>query len=145
VSRGRIAPGLKDRGVGTAQLTPAAREVSGTFCLRNTGARTIGFFGVPSGGRTGANPVKVTVNGRPVRRQQLSVTLLSNPSQSLLGRMGDVLDHAAAFRPVSTWMLWLLLLLLLIGAPVALALALARAVAADDPRDAREPSPPDRP
>lgn len=137
VARGRIAPGFIDNQPVTARLTPAPREVPGTLCVRNTGRFAVSLYGVPSGGRQAAK-VTTTVDGKIVPDRQLSVTLLASGSASILSRLGDVIDHVAAFRPVSPWFVWLLLIALLIGTPVAVAVALARAGALDDEADAVE-------
>jgi hypothetical protein len=140
VARGTIAAGLGDNQPGGARITPAPREVTGTLCIRNTGRHTVGFYGVPAGGRTGA-PVTVTIDGKKVADRQISVTLLSSPAQSMLSRFGDLIDHAAAWRPLASWTVWLLALALLIGTPIGVAVALARAGALDDER---RPPPRDR-
>jgi hypothetical protein len=112
------------------KIAPATREVDGgTLCVRNHGRHRVGLYGIPPG--RGSSPTTTTVDGHPVT-QQLSVTLLTSPSASLGSRLGTIFDHAAAFRPVTGWEIWVLALLVGIGAPIALALALAGAVAEDE-------------
>jgi hypothetical protein len=128
---GTVPAGLRQNDQAIAKITPAPRELSGRLCVTNRGARPLALYGVGKQGRLAA-PVKVTVAGRELPDRQLSVTLLSSPNQSLLGRMGDVTSHVAAFRPVGAWVVWLLLVALLIGVPVAVAVALGKAAALDD-------------
>lgn len=126
-----IPGGLAQNARATAAIRPAPREIDGTLCVTNRGAKPLSFYGVPTAGRLGA-PVTVTVGGKPVVDRQPSVTLLQSHDKAILGRLGTVLDQVATFRPVGAWLVWILLALALFGAPVAVALALARAAAADD-------------
>jgi hypothetical protein len=143
----KIPAGLVQNDRATAPIRPAAREITGTLCVTNEGARPTSFYGVPTADRLGA-AVKVTVNGRALADRQLSVTLLQSRDKAILGRLGTVLSHVAAFRPIGAWMVWILLALLLVGTPVGVALALARASADDDeastpaPGGTTPPSPP---
>jgi hypothetical protein len=129
-ANGVIGPGLGQNERGYARIAPAPREVTGSVCIVNRGGGPLALFGVPKGGREQA-AVNVTIDGREVADRQLSITLLTDPSQSTLGRFGTVVGHVATFRPISTWMVWIVLLLV-IGTPVAVGGALARAAFADD-------------
>jgi hypothetical protein len=124
-----VPAGLKQNAEAIAKIAPASHEVTGTLCV--VPRAKLSLYGVLKQGRLAA-PVAVTLDGRRVADRQLSVTLLTNPSQSLLGRFGDALDHVAAFRPVGRWFVWLVALALVLGTPVALAFALAEAAAEDD-------------
>jgi hypothetical protein len=128
---GTVPAGLRQNDQAIARIAPAPRELSGRLCVTNRGARALALYGVGRQGRLAA-PVEMTVAGREVADRQLSVTLLSNPDQSLIGRMGDVLDHVAAFRPIGTWIVWLVLAALLVGVPAGVAVALGKAAALDD-------------
>jgi hypothetical protein len=136
---GTIAAGLRQNEKGVARIAAAPDEVTGTLCATNRGRRALSLYGVPKQGRFVVPGVRMTVAGEPVLDRQLSVTLLSSPDQSLIGRMGDVLWHAAAWRPIGTWALWILMALLLVGTPVAVAVALARAAADDDQDESARP------
>jgi hypothetical protein len=142
-----IPGGLSQNARATAPIRPASREIDGTLCVTNRGARPLSFYGVPTADRLGA-PVTVTVGRKPLVDRQLSVTLLQSHNRAILGRLGTVLSHVATFRPVGTWLVWILLALVLLGAPVAVASALAGASAADDegataaPGGRTPPSPP---
>jgi hypothetical protein len=130
-ANGVIPAGLGQNQRGYARIAAAPREVTGAVCVVNRGTRPLSLFGVPKGGREEA-PVSVTVDGRPVNDRQLSITLLSSPSQSIIGRLGTVIAHVASFRPVSPWMVWIVVVLLIVGTPVAIGVALARAAADDE-------------
>jgi hypothetical protein len=84
------------------------------------------------------------VNGKPIP-QELSVSLLTHPSQSLTARLGTIASHIAAFRPLTGWQVFLLGLLAVFGVPVAVGVALARAAAEDDVAAAGSPPPGDEP
>ena len=71
------------------------------------------------------------MNGKAVD-QELSITVLTDLSQSLTSRLGTIASHIAAFRPVTGWQVFLLGLLAVFGVPVAVGVALARAAAEDD-------------
>jgi hypothetical protein len=145
-----VPAGLPRDGRAIARIAPAAREVYGTLCVTNRGDAPLDLYGVPRNGRYYA-PSTITVDGHEIADRQLSVLLLSNPHQSIGARLGDVMSHVAAFRPLSSWMAWIVLGLLLAGTPVAVAVALARAAEEDEaraapaspaPGDSSPPSPP---
>jgi hypothetical protein len=126
----RQSPGLRGTVPILLPIEPAPHEVDGgTLCLTNRGRHKVAFYGINPG--RGSSPATTTVDGKAIQ-QQLSVTLLTSPSKSLGGRLGDIFDRVAAFRPVTGWEVWLLALLALIGLPVALGVALARSAALDD-------------
>jgi hypothetical protein len=137
----QILGGLAQNARATVPIRPARKEITGTLCVTNEGARPLSFYGVPTADRLGA-PVKVTLDGKPVPDRQLSVTLLQSRDKSILGRLGTVLSHVATFRPIGPWLVWILLALLLVGAPVGVALALARASAEDDELEEDAPATP---
>ena len=123
-------------GVLIAKIAPAAREVGGgTLCVVNQGRHQMVVFGAAPGRGTSAASA-TTLDGKP-SPTQMSITLLTSPSASLGSRLGAIFDHAAAFRPVAGWEIWVLALLVGIGAPIAVAVALASAAAEDElpPRD----------
>jgi hypothetical protein len=116
----------------TVPITPAPRGVSGTLCLTNDGRHQVAFYGINPG--RGSSPSTTLVDDKPVP-QELSLTLLTHPSQGLGARLGTLASHIAAFRPLTGWEVWLLGLLAVLGVPVAVAVALARAAGDDAPRD----------
>ncbi|HEY4095222.1 MAG TPA: hypothetical protein VGM33_06930 [Baekduia sp.] len=118
-------------GVLIAKIAPATREVGGgTLCVVNHGRHRVIVFGAPPGRGTSAAST-TTLNGKP-SPTQVSITLLTSPSASLGSRLGAIFDHAAAFRPVTGWEVWVLALLVGIGVPIAIAVALASAAAEDE-------------
>jgi hypothetical protein len=131
---GRIAPGIADNGLAIAPIPAADRETTGTLCFADDGRYAVSFYGIAPG--RGSSPSTTTIEGRQVP-QDLSVTLMTNPSQSLGSRLGDVAGHLAAFRPVTGWEVFLLGLLAVLAVPVALGVAIARSVADDEDREGR--------
>ena len=122
----------------TVAITPARATMDdGTLCLTNTGRHQVMFYGIAPG--RGSGPSTTTVDGGAPLAQELSVTLLTNPSQAPIDRLGTLSSHIAAFRPLTGWEVFLLALLAVIGVPVAIGFVLARAAAQDDGDDA-EPS-----
>jgi hypothetical protein len=134
-ARAQLPSGLGSGPV-AVPLTPAKQEIqNGTLCLHNDGRHSVAFYGVPNGGRQAAS-VTMTLDGKRVKDRQLTVTLLSSRSQSALGRLGELLDRMAMWRPGGPWATWLLFILALVGVPAAVGVALARAGALDDRADA---------
>jgi hypothetical protein len=128
-----IAPGVATDNDATAQLTPAARETTGTLCFINEGRYAVSFYGISPG--KGLSPSNTTLDGTKAP-SQLSVTLLTRPSQSIGARLSSIASHIAAFRPLTGWEVWLIGLLAVLGVPVLVGLALARSAAADDALEA---------
>jgi hypothetical protein len=126
----RLAAGAAGDALQTLKITPASTTLpGGTLCLTNTGRHQVKFYGIAPG--RGSGPSVTKVDGTAIE-PELSVTLLTNPSQSLIARLGTLPSHIAAFRPLTGWEVFLLALLAVIGVPVAVAFALARAAAQDD-------------
>jgi hypothetical protein len=114
----------------TVAIAPARTEIpNGKLCLFNEGRHQVKLYGINPG--RGSGPSTTTVDGKPID-QELSITLLTNPSQSLTSRLGTIASHIAAFRPLTGWQVFLLGLLAVFGIPVAVGVALARAAAEDD-------------
>jgi hypothetical protein len=103
-----------------ARIDPPSRSVLGTLCITNRGKRRVDLLGT-----TDAR----TATGRPVTRidgaeiaPDISVRLLAESPGSVLERLGQLVDRAAAFKPgLFGWpvLLWLTLLLAAIGLPAA--------------------------
>jgi hypothetical protein len=93
-----------------------------SFCLRNTGRRSLEVYG--NGGK--ANPGSVAyLRGKPID-YDLDLRFLRPDDTSLLGSTGDVVSRAALFRGewVGPWAAWLVLVLLLTAFPISLYRAL---------------------
>jgi hypothetical protein len=126
----------------TVAITPARREIpDGKLCVFNEGRHQVKLYGINPG--RGSSPSTTTVDGKPIE-PELSITLLTNPSQSLTARLGTIASHIAAFRPLTSWEVFVLGLLAVFGVPVAVGVALARAAAEDDVA-AAGPPPDDEP
>jgi hypothetical protein len=103
-----------------ARIDPPERSIIGTLCIRNRGKRRILLLGT-SDARTSV--------GRPVTRidgaesaPDISVSLFSADQGSVLERLGQLVDRAAAFKPGLLGLpvfLWIVLLLAAIGIPAA--------------------------
>lgn len=138
----RLPEGTAGDVLQTVAITPARKEIpNGKLCVVNEGRHQVKLYGINQG--RGSSPSTTTVDGKPVD-QELSVTLLTNPSQSLTSRLGTIASHIAAFRPMTGWQVFLLGLLAVFGVPVAVGVALARAAAEDDVA-ATGPPPDDEP
>jgi hypothetical protein len=114
----------------TIAITPARTEIpDGKLCVVNEGRHQVKLYGINPG--RGSSPSTTTVDGKPIE-SELSITVLTDPSQSLTSRLGTIASHIAAFRPLTGWQVFLLGLLAVFGVPVAVGVALARAAAEDD-------------
>lgn len=126
----RLPAGAQGDVLQTVRIAPAPRAVTdGTVCLTNEGRHQVAFYGTNPGRSSG--PSTTVVDGTAIP-QELSLTLLTSPSQGLGARLGTIASHIAAFRPLTGWQVWILGLLAIFGVPVAVAVALARAAAEDD-------------
>jgi hypothetical protein len=127
----------------TLAITPARTEIpNGTLCVFNEGRHQIKLYGINPG--RGSSPSTTQVDGKPIE-PELSISVLTNPSQSLTARLPTIASHIAAFRPLTGWEVFLLGLLAVFGVPVAVGVALARAAAEDDVTDAAGLAPDDEP
>jgi hypothetical protein len=131
----------------TVAITPAPTEIpNGSLCVVNEGRHQVKLYGINQG--RGSSPSVTTVDDKPID-QELSVTVLTHPSQSLTSRLGTIASHIAAFRPLTCWEVFLLGLLAVFGLPVAVGVALARAAAEDEvvagPPASDEPGPEPQP
>jgi hypothetical protein len=133
----RLPKGTAGDVLQTVAITPARTEIpDGTLCIVNEGRHQIKLYGINQG--RGSSPSTTTVDDKPVA-QELSITVLTHPSQSLTARLGTIASHIAAFRPLTGWEVFVLGLLAVFGVPIAVAVALARAAAEDDVAGAGPP------
>jgi hypothetical protein len=103
-----------------ARIDPPERSVVGTLCIRNRAKRRIDLMGTTD---------PRTAVGRPVTRidgeevvPDITVRLLSTDSGTVLERLGQLVDRAAAFKPGlfgAPVFLWIVVALAAIGAPAA--------------------------
>lgn len=108
----------------TVPLEPPRTEIDGaSICIRNDGRRNTYLIGVPPG--LDSTVSETSVNGRPIP-EDVTVTLLKDPSASRLSNLPAILDRASAFTPFGPWAAWLLSALVVVGVPAALGVALAR-------------------
>ncbi len=130
-AQGRVPAGLARGARAIARIPAAEHEAYGTLCLRNDGPRPLDVAGVPRNGSY-ASASRLDVGGTRVTDRELSLTLLSATHRSMAARLGSILSHVAAFRPVGAWFVWIVLALLLAGVPVAALRALRWAARADE-------------
>lgn len=112
------------------EVEPPSRSVGrGSVCLRNEGRRALSLVGSTEVFTASARPVS-TIDGTPIE-PKVALSFYSDAHDGLAGHLGDVLDHAAAFKPFGPVMLGLAALLLLIALPLATVGALVWAMRRD--------------
>jgi hypothetical protein len=102
-----------------ARIDPPERSVIGTLCIRNRGERRIVLLGTTDA-RTGVGRPITRIDG--VEVPDITVRLLSTDRGSVLERLGQLVDRAAAFKPGlfgAPIFLWMMALLAAIGVPAA--------------------------
>jgi hypothetical protein len=116
-----VVPGGRDPLTAVfARIDPPARSVIGTLCIRNRGERRIDLLGTTDARTAVGRPI-TRIDGAEIA-PDISVRLLSAEQGSVLDRLGQLVDRAAAFKPGllgAPVFLWLVLLLVAIGIPAA--------------------------
>lgn len=115
-----------------AAIEPPPRDVEGRVCFRNRGERALPLLGTTDQRiLSRAHPV---VDGEPLPRTEVAVTLVRSGPGSLAGRAGELFEHAEVVNPgfVAPWLLWLLLPLVAVGIPAGALAALAAAAKPED-------------
>jgi hypothetical protein len=111
----RIAPAYAASAPILVDFTPVQRASFGTVCLRNAGRRSV-MVGMTSDPRN-ISRSQATLDGKPYGNH-VPVTLLAAKRASLLSRVGEIVDHVAAFKPSPAHAaVWILLVLVLVGVP----------------------------
>jgi hypothetical protein len=103
-----------------ARIDPPEQSVIGTLCITNRGKRRIDLLGTTDARTAVGRPI-TRIDGEEVA-PDITVRLLSSDPGSVLGRLGQLVDRAAAFKPGlfgAPFFLWPLLLLAAIGVPAA--------------------------
>jgi hypothetical protein len=103
----------------SARIDPPERSVIGTLCIRNRGKRRVELLGTTDARTAVGRPV-TRIDGEEVA--DITVRLLSSDQGSVLERLGQLVDRAAAFKPGlfgAPVFLWMVVLLVAIGAPAA--------------------------
>jgi hypothetical protein len=103
-----------------ARIDPPQRSVIGTLCVRNRGKRRVDLLGTTDA-RTAVGRSVTRIDGAEVA-PDISVRLLSADNGSVLERLGQLVDRAAAFKPGlfgAPVFVWIVVLLAAIGAPAA--------------------------
>jgi hypothetical protein len=103
-----------------ARINPPERSVIGTLCIRNRGKRRIDLLGTADA-RTGVGRPVTRIDGAEIV-PDISVRLFAADHGSVLDRLGQLVDRAAAFKPGVFGLpvlLWIVALLTAIGIPAA--------------------------
>jgi hypothetical protein len=94
--------------------------VIGTLCIRNRGKRSITLLGT-NDARTSVGRSITRIDGAEIA-PDITVRLFSGDNGSVLERLGQLVDRAAAFKPGLFGLpvlLWIVLVLAAIGIPAA--------------------------
>jgi hypothetical protein len=127
--RYRVPAGFPDNAHLTVALAPPATPTATSFCITNTGRRTIALYG--SDELRTRSRVEVTVGGKPVGAD-VTLTLDRRTSASVLDQLGAVVERTTRWRPgVGEPVVWALILLVLIAVPGGVLWAFSRALAED--------------
>jgi hypothetical protein len=96
------------------------RDLTGEVCVRNAGRSRLSFVGTDDPLAIGL--ARTRVDGKELSGQAVELELLEAGSQSVLGRLGTIVHHAADFTGnlMPFWLAWLLVVALVIGAPFAI-------------------------
>jgi hypothetical protein len=103
-----------------ARIDSPERSVIGTLCIRNRGKRRVDLLGTTDA-RTAVGRTVTRIDGAEVA-PDITVRLLSADNGSVLERLGQLVDRAAAFKPGlfgAPVFVWMVVLLVAIGAPAA--------------------------
>jgi len=111
-------------------LSPPRRDVIGALCVRNTGRQAVRLAGTAQPWALARSTM--TIDGES-RTQAFSLTLLEAGRRSLLERVPQLVDRAAALSAVGPWLFWLLIPLLVAGMPACVIVALRLALREPDP------------
>ena len=101
-----------------ARIDPPQRSAIGTLCIRNRGMRRVDLLGT-SDARTAVGRPITRIDGAELA-YDMSARLLSTDQGSVLERLDEFVDRAAAFKPGlfgTPVLLWMVLLLAAIGIP----------------------------
>lgn len=118
------AEGYPDNQLLTVPIEPPEESTLGTICITNLGETPLAL-GATIEPRSSARP-DPAVNNQTFPGE-IGLSFLEAKPRSLAGRVGDVLDHMSAFRPLEPWLLWPLLLLTIVGIPALAVLAVRAA------------------
>jgi hypothetical protein len=137
-SMGSVAAGHGTGSV-TVPLRPPVRDVLAAVCVVNAGRSPVGLDGTIEPRRAittvDGRRAHVVVDGHRLPAA-VALTLQEGAGRSIAARVGDVLDHATAFRPgfVTPGAVAVLMLVLLALAAAGAPWAYARALAGDERR-----------
>jgi hypothetical protein len=120
-SNGRLRPTLQRTPIGLAvPLGRPTHDVIGKVCIRNASRSRLSFVGTNDPIAIGL--ARTTIDGKEPAGQAIELELLEARNQSVLGRLGAIVHHAADFTGnlMPFWFAWLLLVALVVGTPFAI-------------------------
>jgi hypothetical protein len=102
------------------QVPVAQRGEQARACLRNASGSRISL--VATNDPISIGLARTTIDGKELTGQAVELELLEARTQSVLGRLGAIVHHAADFTGnlMPFWLAWLLVVALVIGTPFAI-------------------------
>jgi hypothetical protein len=99
--------------------TPPRDEI-GKLCVRNASRSRLSF--VATNEPIAIGLARTTIDGKEVPGQAIELELLEGRTESVLGRLGAIIHHAADFTGnlMPFWMAWLLAVAVVVGTPLAI-------------------------
>jgi hypothetical protein len=96
------------------------RDLTGEVCVRNASRSRLSFVGTDDPLAIGL--ARTRIDGKELSGRAVELELLEARTQSVLGRLGAIVHHAADFTGnlMPFWLAWLLVVALVIGAPFAM-------------------------
>jgi hypothetical protein len=112
--------------------TPRHDIASGRICVRNASDSRLTFIGTNDPIAIGL--ARTTIDGKQLDGQAVELALFAAGSESILGRLGEIVHHAADFTGelMPFWLAWPLVVALVIGTPLAIFGAFWWVLRADD-------------
>jgi hypothetical protein len=97
-----------------------SRNVTGKLCVRNESRSRLSFIGTNDPLAIGL--ARTTIDGKEPAGEAIELELLEERTQSVLGRLGAIVHHAADFTGnlMPFWLAWLLVVALVVGTPFAI-------------------------
>jgi hypothetical protein len=102
-----------------APIASPSRDVVGSICVRNSGDTAAALAGTNNGLWIGT--ATTSLDGRQLTGQAIALNLLEARRQSILDRLGTILDRVAGFTGelMPSWLAWMIVVALVVGTPLA--------------------------
>jgi hypothetical protein len=103
------------------------------MCVRNASRSRLAFVGTNDPFAIG--PARTSIDGKQLAGQAVELDLFEARSQSVVGRLGAIVHHAADFTGnlMPFWLAWLLVVALVLGAPFAIFAAFWATLRVEEP------------